>query len=93
MEHCAVYAPVFLDKQAEAGDVQRQKVVAARTRGDMEGKDRLARFGFTYRVDALAVRDVRVEVRKGWVAMSVAEPLVADMLALATCLMARLYGS
>jgi len=56
-------------------------------------KDRLARFGFTYLVEAFAARGVRVEVLDGPVAVDAAQELVADMLAIVTCFAARLYGS
>ena len=131
-DRCAVYARVSSEKQAEAGNLQRQKdrlVVAARERGYevaavvaerasglnekrrglhrllakaadgeidvvlVEFKDRLARFGFTYLVEAFAAHGVRVEVLEGPVAMDAAQELVADMLAIVTCFAARLYGS
>ena len=57
-----------------------------------EFKERLARFGFTYLVEAFAVCGVRREVLDGPVAMDAGQPLVADRLALVTCFAARLYG-
>jgi putative resolvase len=58
-----------------------------------EFKDRLARFGFAYVVEALAAHGVRVEVLDGPVAVDATQELVQDMLAIVTCFAARLYGS
>ena len=131
-ERCGVYARVSSEKQAEAGNLQRQKdrlVAAAADRGYegtaavaerasdlnekrrglrrlfrmaadgeidvvlVEFKDRLARFGFGYVVEAFSAHGVRVEVLEGPVAVDAAQELVADMLAIVTCFAARLYGS
>ena len=59
----------------------------------IEFKDRLARFGFAYVVEALQAHGVRVEVLDGPVAVDATQELVADMLAIVTCFAARLYGS
>ncbi len=59
----------------------------------VEFKDRLARFGFGYIVEAFATRSVRVEVLDGAVAVDAAQELVADMLAIVSCFGARLYAS
>ena len=59
----------------------------------IEFKDRLARFGFGYIVEAFAAYGVRVEILDGPVAVDAAQELVADMLAIVTCFAARLYGS
>jgi len=56
-----------------------------------EFKDRLARFGFAYLVEAFGAHAVRVEVLDGPV--DAAQESVADMLATLTCFAARLYGS
>jgi len=129
---CAIYARVSSEKQAESGNLQRQKerlvaaaaakhyeivaIVAERSSGLnekrrglqrlfrladageidvvlVEFKDRLARFGFAYLVEAFAAHGVRVEVLDGSVATDAAQELVADMLAIVTCFAARLYGS
>jgi len=129
---CVIYARVSSEKQAELGNLQRQKdrlvpaatarhyaiaaVVAERASGlnekrrglqrlfrlaaageiDLvlvEFKDRLARFGFAYLVEAFAAHGVRVEVLDGSVATDAAQELVTDMLAIVTCFAARLYGS
>ena len=50
----------------------------------VEFKDRLARFGFAYSVEALAASGVRVEVLDMPVAVDAAQELVADMLASVT---------
>ena len=131
-ERCAVYARVSSEKQAEAGNLERQRerlvaaatakgygvaaVVAERASGLnekrrglqrlfrlaavgeidvvlIEFKDRLARFGFAYLVEALQAHGVRVEVLDGPVAVDATQELVADMLAIVTCFAARLYGS
>jgi len=131
-ERCAVYARVSSEKQAEAGDLERQQerlvaaamakgygvatVVAERASGLnekrrglhrlfrlasggeidvvlVEFKDRLARFGFAYIVEALAASGVRVEVLDGPVPVDAAQELVADMLAIVTGCAARLYGT
>ena len=127
-----MYARVWSEKQAEAGNLQRQKerlvaaatakgyevaaVVAERASGVnekrrglhrllrlaaegeidvvlVEFKDRLAGFGFGYIMEAFQAYGVRVEVLDGPVAVDAAQELVADMLAIVTCLAARLYGS
>jgi len=129
---CAIYARVSSKKQAEAGNLDRQRerllaaaaecgfeVVAAVTErasglnekrrglrrlfrmaaaGEIdvvliEFKDRLARFGFAYVVEALAAHGVRVEVLDGPVAADATQELVQDMLAIVTCFATRLYGS
>ena len=59
----------------------------------VEFKDRLARFGFAYVVEALSAHGVRVEVLDGPVAVDATQELVQDMLAIDTCFAARLYGS
>jgi predicted site-specific integrase-resolvase len=59
----------------------------------VEFNDRLARFGFTYLVEAFAVCGVRLEVLDGPMAIVAGQPLVADMLAIVTCFAAGLYGS
>ena len=59
----------------------------------VEFKDRLARFGFTYLVEAFGAHGVRVEVLDGPVPIDAAQELVADMLAIVTCFAARLCGS
>ena len=131
-ERCAVYARVSSEKQAEAGNLERQKdrlVAAATAKGYgvaatvaerasglnekrrglhrlfrlaaageidvvlIEFKDRLARFGFGYIMEAFGAHGVRVEVLDGPVAVDAAQELVADMLAIVTCFAARLYGS
>ncbi len=131
-ERCAVYARVSSEKQAGAGNLERQKerlVSAATAKGYglacvvteqasglnenrrglrrlfrlaaageidvvlIEFKDRLARFGFAYLVEALQAHGVRVEVLEGPVAVDATQELVADMLAIVTCFAARLYGS
>ncbi len=130
-ERCAAKALVSSEKQAAAGQLERQNerlvkaagdrgyevtvVVAERasglnekrrglqrvlrmaTEGEIdivlvEFEDRLARFGFTYLVEALTVCGVRLELLDGPVAMDAGQPLVADRLALVTCFAARLYG-
>ena len=58
----------------------------------IEFKDRLARFGFAYVVEALQAHGVRVEVLDGPVAVDATQELVADMPAIVTCFGARLYG-
>lgn len=125
-----MYARVSSEKQAEAGNLQRQKerlvaaargyevaaVVAERASGLnekrrglhhllrlaaegeidvvlVEFKDRLARVGFGYIMEAFQAYGVRVEVLDGPVAVDAAQELVADMLASVTCFAARLYGS
>jgi predicted site-specific integrase-resolvase len=131
-ERCAVYARVSSEKQAGAGNLERQKdrlVSAAAAKGYglacvvteqasglnekrrgrrrlfrlaaadeidvvlIEFKDRLARFGFAYLVEALQADGVRVEVLEGPVAVDATQELVADMLAIVACFAARLYGS
>ena len=109
-ERCAVYARVSSEKQAKAGNLERQKdrlaaaakgsgvvtVVAERASGLNEKrrglhrllrlaaggesdvvlvgfKDRLARSGFAYSVEALAASGVRVEVLDGPVAVDAAQ--------------------
>jgi hypothetical protein len=57
-----------------------------------EFRDRLARFGFGYIMEARQARGVRGEVLDGPVAVDVAQELVADMLAIVTWFAARLYG-
>ena len=128
---CAVYARVSSGKQAEAGNLDRQrerlvaaaaeqgyKLVAAVTERAsglnekrkglhrlfqmaasdeidvvlIEFKDRLARFGFAYVVEALAAHGVRVEVLDGPVATDATQELVQDMLAIVAVFAARLYG-
>jgi excisionase family DNA binding protein len=128
---CVVYARVSSGKQAEAGnlDRQRERLVAAaaerryklvatvteRASGLnekrkglhrlfhmaaadeidvvlVEFKDRLARFGFAYVVEALAAHGVRVEVLDGPVATDATQELVQDMLAIVAVFAARLYG-
>jgi Predicted site-specific integrase-resolvase len=59
----------------------------------VEFKDRLARFGFAYVVEALDAYGVRVEAVDGPVAVDATQELVQDMLAIVTCFAARLYGS
>ena len=59
----------------------------------IEFKDRLARFGFAYLVEAFEAHGVRVEVLDGPVAVDATQEMVADMLAIVTCFAARLYGS
>ena len=59
----------------------------------VEFKDRLARFGFAYVVEALDAYGVRVEAVDGPVAVDATQELVRDMLAIVTCFAARLYGS
>lgn len=126
-----MYARVSSEKQAEAGNLQRQKerlaaatakgyevaaVVAERASGFnekrrglhrllrlaaegeidvvlVEFKDRLARFGLGYIMEAFQAYGVRAEVLDGPVAVDAAQGLVADMLAIVTCFAARLYGS
>ncbi len=131
-ERCAVYARVSSEKQAGAGNLERQKerlVSAATAKGYglacvvteqasglnekrrglrrlfrlaaaseidvvlIEFKDRLARFGFAYLVEAFEAHGVRVEVLDGPVAVDATQEMVADMLAIVTCFAARLYGS
>ena len=131
-QRCAIYARVSSNKQAEAGNLERQKerlAAAAAGKGyelvttvseqasglnekrrglrrlfrlaasgeidvvRIEFKDRLARFGFAYLVEALVAHGVRVEVLDGPVATDAAQELVVDMLAIVTCFAARLYGS
>ena len=58
----------------------------------VEFKDRLARFGFAYVVEALAAHGVRVEVLDGPVATDATQELVQDMLAIIAVFAARLYG-
>ena len=58
----------------------------------IEFKDRLARFGFAYVVEALAAHGVRVEVLDGPVATDATQELVQDMLAIVAVFAARLYG-
>ena len=128
---CAIYARVSRGKQAEAGnlDRQRERLVAAvaerryklvatvteRASGLnekrkglrrlfhlaaadeidvvlVEFKDRLARFGFAYVVEALAAHGVRVEVLDGPVATDATQELVQDMLAVVAVFAARLFG-
>lgn len=128
---CAVYARVFGQKQAEAGNLDQQRerlTLAAAERGYdlvvalverasglnekrrglhrlfrmaaageidvvlVESKDRLARFGFTYLVEAFAAHGVQVEVIDGSVAVDAAQELVQDMLAMVALFAARLYG-
>ncbi len=128
---CVVYARVSSGKQAEAGNLDRQRerlVAAAAERGYkleatvterasglnekrkglhrlfhmaasdeidvvlVEFKDRLARFGFAYVVEALAAHGVRVEVLDGPVATDATQELVQDMLAIIAVFAARLYG-
>src|SRR5579875_3041895 len=127
----AVYARVSSEKQAEAGNLERQRrrlleasaergfeVVAAvteqasglneRARGlrrmvrmaaaaeidvvRVEFKDRLARFGFAYIVEALAAHGVQVEVLNGSVATDATQERVQEMLAIVACFAARPYG-
>lgn len=59
----------------------------------VEFKDRLARFGFAYVVEALAGHGVRVDVVDGPVAVDATQEPVQDMLAIVTCFAARLYAS
>jgi len=59
----------------------------------VEFKDRLARFGLAYLVEALAAHGVRIEVLDGSVATDATQELVADMRAIVTCFAARRYGS
>ena len=131
-DRCAIYARVSSSKQAEAGNLERQKdrLVAAATElgyevtalvaeqasglnekrrglhrlfrqaraGEIdvvlvEFKDRLARFGVGYLVEAFRAYGVRVEVLDGPVAVDAAQELVADMLAIVACFAARLYDS
>lgn len=128
---CAVYARVSSGKQAEAGNLDRQRerlvgavaergyrlVAAVTERASglnekrkglhrlfqmaaadeidvvlVEFKDRLARFGFAYVVEALAAHGVRVEVLDGPVATDATQELVQDMLAIIAVFAARLYG-
>ena len=58
----------------------------------VEFKDRLARFGFVYVVEALQAYGVRVEVLDGAVATDATQELVQDMLAIVAVFAARLYG-
>jgi predicted site-specific integrase-resolvase len=58
----------------------------------VEFKDRLARFGFAYVVEAWAAHGVRVEVLDGPVATDATQELVQDMLAIVAVFAARLYG-
>lgn len=58
----------------------------------VEFKDRLARFGFAYVVEALLAHGVRVEVLDGPVATDATQELVQDMLAIIAVFAARLYG-
>jgi putative resolvase len=129
---CAICARVSSDKQAEAGNLDRQRerlLAAAAERGFevvaavserasglnekrrglrrlfrmaaageievvlLEFKDRLARFGFAYVVEALSAHGVRVEVLDGSVAAEATQELVQDMLAIVTCFAAMLYGN
>lgn len=59
----------------------------------VEFKDRLARFGFAYVVEALHAYGVQVEVVDGPVAVDATQELVQDLLSIVTCFAARLYGS
>ena len=59
----------------------------------VEFRDRLARFGFGYIMEAFQAYGVRVGVLDGPVAVDAAQELVADMLAIVTCFAARPYGS
>lgn len=58
----------------------------------IEFKDRLARFGFAYVVEALSAYGVRVEVLDGPVATDATQELVQDMFAIIAVFAARLYG-
>jgi len=128
---CALYARVSSEKQAEAGNLDRQQQrlkeaahckgyeittiiseqasglnekrqglrrlfrLAAEGKIDVvlvEFKDRLARFGFAYIVQAFDAYGVRVEVLDGPVAVDAAQELVQDMLAIVAVFAARLYG-
>ena len=59
----------------------------------VEFKDRLARFGFGYVVEAFSAHGVRVEMLEGPRAVDAAQELVAGMRTIVTCFAARLYGS
>lgn len=128
---CALYARVSSSKQAEAGNLDRQRQrleqaarfhgyeitvtiteqasglnekrrglkrlfrLAAEDKIDVvlvEFKDRLARFGFAYILQAMEAYGIRVEVLDGPVAMDASQELVQDMLAMVAVFAARLYG-
>ena len=59
----------------------------------VEFKDRLARFGFAYVVEALNAYGGRVEVVDGPVTVDATQELVQDMLALVAVFAARLDGN
>ncbi len=58
----------------------------------VEFKDRLARFGFAYVVEALHAYGVRVEVVDGPVPVDATQELVQDRRALVAAFAARRYG-